>query len=152
MEIYSKDYGVLFKLLIADRMNDVIELKEEYKPGYFFSWPPKESSWFWPRLKSKAEMEKEIYDIYNSETYHEFGDLCGIAEHVYRERSHASYWCGPVFGAKTRKEFEKECRKNKVIFRIDEDIYNLFCEPKKRTGNYNPNSNMRKRSSGVGRP
>ena len=149
MEIDSKDYGVLFKLLINDKMDKVIELKEEYKPGHFMRWPPKESSWFFPRLKSKAEMEKEIYDIYNSETYHEFGDLCGIAEQVYRERSHASYWCGPVFGAKTRKEFEKRCRKNKVVFRIDEDIYNLFCEPKKRTGNHNTNSNMRRRSKRV---
>lgn len=143
MKITSKDYGVLFKLLIKNRTSEIV-LKEEVAPGKFFTWPDF-SCWCWPKL-TKAEMDVEIHRIYDSEDYHEFGDLCGIAMKVYEERAHSSYWCGPVSAAKTRKEFEKECRKRKVIFEIDEDLYNLFCEPKKHTKGYNPNINLRKKS------
>ena len=148
MKIDSKDYGVLFKLLVAGRITELDKLLEEISPGHFWEWPIEFSCWFWPKL-NKAEMDVEIHRIYDSEDYHEFGDLCGIAMQVYRERAHASYWCGPVYAVKTRKEFEKECSKRKVRFIIDEYLYNEFCEPKKRTRNYRSNSNMRQESGMV---
>ena len=145
MKIDSKDYGVLFKLLVAGRIKEIDKLLEEVSPGHFWNWPIEFSCWYEPKL-NKAEMEKEIYRIYNSESYHEFGDLCGIAMKVNEERSHASYWCGPVHGVQTRKEFEEECRIRKVRFILDEDLYNEFCEPKKRTKNYHSDSNLRQDS------
>jgi hypothetical protein len=145
MEITSKDYGVLFRLLRAGRCKELGGLWDEYD-GYKFNWPIEVMiCWYKPKL-TKAEMDVEIHRIYDSEDYHEFGDLCLIAEMVHDERSRASYWCGPIYGVHTRKEFEKKCREHKVVFKIDEDLYNLFCEPKKHTKGYNSNINLRKKS------
>lgn len=150
MKITSKDYGVLFKIIVAGRFSEVYELSDEDSDGTIFHWPVDATvCWYHPKL-TKAEMDVEIRRIYNSEDYHEFGDLCLIADMVYRERSRASYWCGPINGVHTRKEFEKECRKWKVKFTIDENLYDLFCEPKKLARRHSSNRNLRKKSRLVG--
>ena len=146
MKIDSKDYGVLFKLLVAGRITELDKLLEEISPGHFWEWPIEFSCWFWPKWTKKQIMD-EAERVYNEEG--EIGEGYGIWCAINERHSKASYWCGPVFGAHTRKEFEKECSKRKVRFIIDEDLYNEFCEPKKRTRNYRSNSNMRQESGMV---
>ncbi len=140
--IISRDYGVLFKLLRAGRVCELTKLEEEVSPGHWWNWPIRFSCWATPKL-TKEQMKEETERIYNEEDYHEFGDWGGIYMKVSEERKRSSYWCGPVCDVPTRKDFVKECRKKKIRFTIDEDLYNLFCEPKKLTRKHRSHCNLR---------
>lgn len=139
--IISRDYGVLFKLLRAGRICELTKLEEEVSPGHWWNWPVRFSCWVTPKL-TKEQMKEETERIYNEEDYHEFGDWGGIYMQVLEDRKRSSYWCGPVCDVPTRKDFEKECRKRKIRFTIDEDLYNLFCEPKKLARKHRSHCNL----------
>lgn len=148
MTIVSKDYGVLFKLLRAGRISELTKLEEEVSPGHWWNWPTGFSCRYKPKL-TKEQMREEAERIYDEEEYHEFGDRYGIYMQVLEDRKRSSYWCGPVFDAPTRKDFIKECSKKKVRFTIDEDLYDLFCEPKKLARRHSSNRNLWKSSEGM---
>ena len=58
MKIDSKDYGVLFKLLVAGRITELDKLLEEISPGHFWEWPIEFSCWFWPKWTKKQIMKE----------------------------------------------------------------------------------------------